>query len=47
MLARGEVAPMIDRCYSLSELPEALQYLEKGHARGKVVIKILNSSNER
>jgi NADPH:quinone reductase-like Zn-dependent oxidoreductase len=47
LLVSGEVAPMIDRCYSLSELPEALQYLEKGHARGKVVIKILNSSNER
>ena len=46
LLMSGEVAPVIDCCYSLSELAEALHYLEKGHARGKVVIKILNSNDE-
>jgi len=34
----GQVTPVIDRCYRLSEVPEALRYLEEGHARGKVVI---------
>ena len=34
----GELTPVIDRCYTLSEVLDALQYLEKGHARGKVVI---------
>jgi len=34
----GKVVPVIDRCYSLSEVPEAFRYLEAGHARGKVVI---------
>jgi NADPH:quinone reductase-like Zn-dependent oxidoreductase len=34
----GEVVPVIDKRYPLSELPEALRYLEKGHALGKVVI---------
>jgi len=38
LLEGGRVAPVIDRRYSLSEVPEALRYLEKGHARGKVVI---------
>jgi NADPH:quinone reductase-like Zn-dependent oxidoreductase len=38
LLESGRVAPVIDRRYSLSEVPEALWYLEKGHARGKVVI---------
>lgn len=36
----GKVAPVIDRRYSLSEVPEALRYLEEGHARGKVVITV-------
>ena len=38
LLEGGEVTPVIDRYYSLSDLPEALRYLEKGHTRGKVVI---------
>jgi NADPH:quinone reductase-like Zn-dependent oxidoreductase len=36
----GKVAPIIDRCYPLSEVPEALRYLEAGHAKGKVVINV-------
>jgi NADPH:quinone reductase-like Zn-dependent oxidoreductase len=38
LIEAGEITPVIDRCYPLSELPEAIRYLEKGHARGKVVI---------
>jgi NADPH:quinone reductase-like Zn-dependent oxidoreductase len=33
-----KVTPVIDRRYRLSEVPEAIRYLEKGHARGKVVM---------
>jgi NADPH:quinone reductase-like Zn-dependent oxidoreductase len=40
LLEAGKVVPVIDRCYSLSEVPEALRYLEEGHARGKVVITV-------
>ena len=40
LMANGKVTPVIDRCYSLSEVPEALRYLEEGHARGKVVITV-------
>ena len=36
----GDVAPVIDRRYTLSEVPEAIRYLEKGHARGKVVVTV-------
>jgi NADPH:quinone reductase-like Zn-dependent oxidoreductase len=36
----GEVVPVIDRRYPLSEVAEALRYLEEGHARGKVVITV-------
>src|ERR671919_529783 len=36
----GKVTPIIDRTYSLAEVPEAIRYLEEGHARGKVVISV-------
>ena len=38
LIQSGDVTPVIDRTYGLKELPEALRYLEQGHARGKVVI---------
>lgn len=38
LMAQGKVVPVIDTCYSLSEVPAAVSYLEKGHARGKVII---------
>jgi len=33
-----KVKPVIDRCYPLSDVPEAFRYLGAGRARGKVVI---------
>jgi NADPH:quinone reductase-like Zn-dependent oxidoreductase len=40
LAAEGKLRPVIDRVYTLSEVPEALRYLEKGHARGKVVVSV-------
>jgi NADPH:quinone reductase-like Zn-dependent oxidoreductase len=40
LLEAGKVTPVIDRRYRLSEVPEAMRYLEEGHARGKVVITV-------
>jgi NADPH:quinone reductase-like Zn-dependent oxidoreductase len=40
LMEARKVAPVIDRCYGLSEVPEAIRYLEQGHARGKVVITL-------
>jgi NADPH:quinone reductase-like Zn-dependent oxidoreductase len=40
LMATGKVTPVIDRCYSLSEVPEAIRYFEEGHARGKIVITL-------
>jgi len=45
LMATGKVTPVIDRRFSLSEVPEALRYLQEGHARGKVAIT-LEHSNE-
>ncbi len=40
LLEVGKVVPVIDRRYTLGEVPEALRYLEEGHAQGKVVITL-------
>jgi NADPH:quinone reductase-like Zn-dependent oxidoreductase len=38
LLEAGQVVPVIDRTYPLREVPEAIRYLEKGHAQGKVIV---------
>ena len=40
LMQSGQVTPVIDKRYSLSEVPEAIRYLEEGHARGKVIITL-------
>lgn len=35
-----KVQPVIERCYQLSEVPEAIRHLETGHASGKLVVAI-------
>ena len=40
LLETGKVVPVIDRRYPLCELPEAIRYLEAGHAQGKIVITV-------
>jgi NADPH:quinone reductase-like Zn-dependent oxidoreductase len=40
LIEAGKVTPIIDKTYSLAEVPEAIRYLEEGHARGKVVITV-------
>jgi NADPH:quinone reductase-like Zn-dependent oxidoreductase len=40
LLTSGKVVPVIDRTYSLADVPEAVRYVETGHVKGKVVIKV-------
>jgi NADPH:quinone reductase-like Zn-dependent oxidoreductase len=40
LIESGKVAPVIDRTYPLSQVPEAIRYLQEGHAQGKVVITV-------
>jgi NADPH:quinone reductase-like Zn-dependent oxidoreductase len=40
LMQSGKMTSAIDRTYKLSESAEALAYLEKGHARGKVVVTV-------
>ncbi|HKQ03971.1 MAG TPA: NAD(P)-dependent alcohol dehydrogenase [Blastocatellia bacterium] len=40
LLRAGKIMPVIDRRYRLSEVPEAMRYLDEGHARGKIIITV-------
>ena len=40
LIEAGELTPVIDRTYPLSEAPQAIGFLEQGHARGKVVLTV-------
>ncbi len=40
LMQAGKVTPVINNRYGLGEVPEAVRYLEAGHARGKVVITL-------
>jgi NADPH:quinone reductase-like Zn-dependent oxidoreductase len=40
LMEKGELTPVIDRRFSLSEVPDAIRYSEEGHARGKIVIYV-------
>jgi len=40
LVQSGKVKPVIDRTYPFNQLPEAMRYLEEGHARGKVVVTV-------
>jgi len=40
LMQSGQLTPVIDRTYKLSDAADALRYLEKGHARGKVVVTV-------
>ncbi|MGE6754963.1 NADP-dependent oxidoreductase [Rossellomorea sp. NPDC071047] len=40
LVEKGSIRPVIDRVYSLEEAQEAIQYVETGRAKGKVVIQV-------
>jgi NADPH:quinone reductase-like Zn-dependent oxidoreductase len=40
LIVAAKIAPVIDRHYPLNELPDAIRYLEEGHACGKVVVDV-------
>jgi NADPH:quinone reductase-like Zn-dependent oxidoreductase len=42
LIEEGKLTPVIDRTYPLRDAPQAIRYLEQGHARGKVVLTVSN-----
>lgn len=45
LLETGNIVPVVDRVYPLSEVPDALRYFVEGHHKGKIVISIENESS--
>jgi NADPH:quinone reductase-like Zn-dependent oxidoreductase len=45
LIESGTVTPVVDRTYPLSDVPEAIRYLEVEHARAKVVITVDGSDD--
>lgn len=43
LFVAGKLVPVIDRRYSLSQVPDAIRYLGEGHAKGKVVVCVENN----
>jgi len=46
LIDAGKLRPVIDRRYPLAQVPAAISYVERGHARGKVVIDVERGSEE-
>ncbi len=46
LLEAGAIVPVVDRTYSLGAVPDAIRYLEAGHARGKVVVSVSDDGLE-
>ena len=40
LIEAGQVRPVVDRAYPLSDVPAAMRYLDEGHTRGKVVVTV-------
>lgn len=40
MMQSGKLKAVIDRTYKLDQVPDAIRYVEQGHARGKVIITV-------
>jgi NADPH:quinone reductase-like Zn-dependent oxidoreductase len=40
LIEKGTVKPVIERRYTLGDVPEVVRYIEEGHARGKLTVTI-------
>ena len=38
LMEQGEITPVVDRRYPLTDVADAMRYIEEGHARGKVIV---------
>lgn len=45
LIEAGQVSPVMDRCFSLAEVPDAIRYIEQGHARGKIVAVVRDEAD--
>ena len=43
LIEAGDLTPTIDKVYPLPQAPDAMRYLQAGHARGKIVITVTDA----
>jgi NADPH:quinone reductase-like Zn-dependent oxidoreductase len=41
LMTAGKVTPVVDRTYPLAEVSKAIEYVETGRARGKVILTVV------
>ena len=46
LMEEGSLTSVIDRRYTLSEVPEAVRYSESGRARGKIIVTVDSTTDE-
>lgn len=47
MIEKGNLLPVIDRTYDIEDIVEAHRYVEKGHKRGNVIIRIMKGESKK
>jgi NADPH:quinone reductase-like Zn-dependent oxidoreductase len=47
LIDEGKLKPVMDRSYKLSEVPDAIRYVEDGHPRGKVTITMDHGNSQQ
>ena len=46
LMEAGKIVPVVDKCYPLSQVPEAYRYLKTRHAPGKIVVTLKNNNDK-
>ncbi|KAF7704831.1 reticulon-4-interacting protein 1 homolog, mitochondrial [Silurus meridionalis] len=46
MVDAGKIRPVVEKTFSFSQVPQAMEKVEQGHARGKIVVTVVEAQDE-